>query len=136
MKNTQEFEEIVPLPDLSTKPEDIVGYCFGFSCTDGHIGKIFDLITMDKYAEQMVCQTCGQISTIAIVKRTAEAQFLDLTLSNEIDCMRNGIKYKPHYGWVQHYYMSDYIVWTRKEFVKFLNDCDTKGAIQQEEERK
>ena len=114
---TDTDKTIAPPPDLSTKPKDIIGYCFGFSCPNHHIGKTFDSITMDRYGEQRVCQTCGEISTPAIVKRTAEAQWI---IENSIDCLRYG--YIPRYGWHQTYYMSNDIIWTKHEFVRFLND--------------
>lgn len=121
-------ERVAPPPDLSTKPKDIIGYCFGFSCPNHHIGDTFDLITMDKYGEQKVCQTCGEISTPAIVKRTAEAQWGDLSMSSQAWCSGSGIGYNPVYGWRQCFYMSLDIIWTKHEFVKFLNDGKSVSA--------
>jgi hypothetical protein len=119
---TDTDETVATPPDLSTKPKDIVGYCFGFSCPYHHIGNIFESITVDRYGEQMVCQTCGEISTPAIVKRTAEAQWIIENSRDEMDCLRYKMKYMPRYGWHQTYYMSNDKIWTKHEIVRFLND--------------
>jgi hypothetical protein len=118
-----------PEPDLATKPKDIIGYCFGFSCPKHHIGITFDSITIDRYGEQRTCQTCGEIATPAIIKRTAEAQWIDLHLSNVMECVRIGAEYKPVWGWNQYYGVSLNKIWTKYEFVRFLNDVNPNEAI-------
>ena len=64
-----------PEPDLSTKPKDIVGYCFGYVCPKKHVGSTFENITIDGYKERRACQTCGAVAKPAVVKRTAEARW-------------------------------------------------------------
>ena len=60
-----------PEPDLSTKPKDIVGYCFGYVCPKKHIGGKFEEITVDGYKERRLCQECGAISQPAVIKQSA-----------------------------------------------------------------
>jgi hypothetical protein len=117
---------IAPPPDLSTKPKDIVGYCFGFSCPNHHIEHTFDSITMDRYGEQKVCQTCGEISTPAIVKRTAEAAWEELIYTPSIGY---GESESLGWRWVNKRSIMSWTktgdnltIWTKYEFVKFLND--------------
>jgi hypothetical protein len=113
-------ETIAPPPDLSTKPKDIIGFCFGFSCPNHHIEHTFYSITMDRYGEQRVCQTCGEISTPAIVKRTAEARWEDVWPINI--CHGSHFCYTQRIPGTLTLTNNGEIMWTKYEFVKFLND--------------
>lgn len=64
-----------PPPNLSTKPPDKVGYCFGYVCPQKHIGDTFDEITVDGYKERRLCQECGEVSQPAILKWFSEYQW-------------------------------------------------------------
>ena len=66
-----------PEPDLSTKPKDIVGYCFGYVCPKKHVGGKFEEITVDGYKERRLCQECGAVSRPAIIKQSASPIWKD-----------------------------------------------------------
>jgi hypothetical protein len=57
-----------PPPDLSTKPDDIVGYCFGYVCPKKHVNDVFTSITVDGFKERRVCQKCGSLARPAIIR--------------------------------------------------------------------
>jgi hypothetical protein len=113
-----------PEPDLSTKPKDIVGYCFGFACGNGHIENTFDSITLDRYSERKMCQKCGGISKPSVVKRVAEANWGDKSYPS----FPNNCHPEPKWGWYNHYARGfgktagfGEILWTKYEFVHFLD---------------
>lgn len=112
--------ELDPGPDQSTKPKDIVGFCFSFACSSKHVvGGDIESIDIDKLKERRTCQKCGKITKIAIVKRTAEALWLK-TYSY------NGWNIPKIYSWEwrQHFKTYDNFgggpLWTKKEFVGFV----------------
>ena|ERR1700761_928759 len=108
-----------PEPDLSTKPKDIIGYCFGFVCSKKHVNNTFESITVDGYKERKVCQTCGAITKPATVKRTSEAMWVD---TNVIDFWSGHSG--PKYGWSQtgpNRYPWKETWWTKLELVRFLD---------------
>jgi hypothetical protein len=127
-------KQVQPEPDIATKPKDIVGYCFGFACPEHHVQNTFDSITVDKYGEQRVCQTCGGISTPAIVKRISEAMWIDTNPLKVMGRTYSEIEYKPDWGWNQHHYLSMDEIWTNYEFVRFLNDANPRESIKGEKD--
>ena len=107
-----------PEPDLSTKPKDIVGYCFGYVCPKKHVNSMFENITVDGYKERRACQTCGGVAKPAVIRRTAEAQWNN---RNEISMFERNPE--PNWGWSQTYgYYSNFeTMWTQLEFVHYLD---------------
>lgn len=65
-----------PEPDLSTKPKDIVGYCFGFACPKKHVQFTFESITVDDFKRRQACDTCGAVAKPAVVKRIAPPEWV------------------------------------------------------------
>lgn len=109
-----------PAPDLATKPADIVGYCFGFACPEGHVENTFETVTVDGYQERKVCQTCGQVSRPATVKRTSESEWVPGFKS---DCLGRPYRWDhSNMGWSNsgHYYDVLHRQWTSYEFIRFL----------------
>ena len=110
-----------PEPDLATKPKDVVGYCFGYVCPKKHVSGTFETITLDGYNERRVCGTCGGVSQPSIVKKVAEAKWIDYSRSRRAPST-------PNWGWAQYYVKgsgpSSWIgdpMWTRYEFVHYLD---------------
>ena len=84
-----------PEPDFSTKPQDIVGYCFGFACPKKHVQDFFESITIDRYSERRACSKCGGVAKPAVVKRVAEAIWdVDYWLQHEKEFFGAG-----SFGW-------------------------------------
>jgi hypothetical protein len=108
-----------PEPDLSTKPDDVVGYCFGYVCPEKHVFSFFDSITLDGYRIQRLCQKCGGIGAPAVVRRIAEATWRDFGF---YDYYKKE-KY-PFWGWSQIY--DGLPIWTRYEFVHYLDSPKTR----------
>jgi hypothetical protein len=109
----------VPEPDLSTKPKDIIGYCFGFVCPKKHVNTTFESIQAEGYKERRVCQTCGAVTKPATVKRTAEAQW-----ENRDHSYRWGLLPRPEWSWSHYYNLSNGYLstrWTKHELVRFLD---------------
>ncbi len=115
-----------PEPDLSTKPRDVVGYCFGFVCPKKHVFGTFENISIDGFKERKVCQTCGGVGKPATVKRTAEAQWGDTTYRGRPD-----IDGEPKWEWFNAYWKGmgrlysawagdAELIWTKYEFVHYL----------------
>jgi hypothetical protein len=115
-----------PEPDLSTKPADVVGYCFGFVCPKKHVSKPFESITTDSFKERRVCQICGGVAKPATVKRTAEPRW-----SNCARPRVYGLSPEPDWRWNNAYWSgigSTYstssndknMIWTKHEFVQYL----------------
>ena len=112
-----------PPPDLPTKPNDIVGYCFGYVCPKKHVNSTFENITVDGYKERRACQACGAVSKPAVVKRTAEAQW-----GNKAQPEVYNLNPKPNWGWYNsytHYFGKTldwgHPLWTEHEFVHYLD---------------
>ena len=112
-----------PESDLSTKPDDIVGYCFGYACPKKHTFGFFDSITLEGYNVRKPCPTCGGVSKPAVVKRTAEARWTDLARPSMWE--ENP---EPKWGWYNSYSSGfgksigwGETCWTRYEFVHFLD---------------
>lgn len=109
-----------PPPDLSTKPDDIIGYCFGYVCPKKHVGETFESITMDGYKVRKVCGVCGRVSKPATVKRAAEAKWEDhggyYRHSEMRDPAWKWSHKKPGYGW----YIPN-TRWTELTLVQFLD---------------
>lgn len=103
-----------PEPDLSTKPEDIVGYCFGFACPKKHVQEFFEAITLDRYSERRPCSKCGDIAKPCVVKKIAEAVWHDRSSSWH---PRNN----PDWGWSQYYARGD-AHWTDWKFFHYLEN--------------
>jgi len=111
-----------PEPDFATKPEDVVGYCFGYVCPKKHVNSTFDNITVDGYKERRACQTCGGIAKPSVVKRTAEAQWGDCWYPSY------ALKAKPDWRWYNSFIsgfgksqgLGD-ILWTKYQFVHYLD---------------
>jgi hypothetical protein len=108
-----------PEPNLSTKPADIVGYCFGYVCPKKHVGEKFEAISVDGYKQRRACQTCGVVSKPAIVRRISEAYW--------VDSHKYLTYFGPNWGW-RHNHLSPGFspanacpIWTRYEFVHFLD---------------
>lgn len=113
-----------PEPDLATKPEDIVGYCFGYACPKKHTFGYFDSITLDGYKSRKPCQECGGISKPAVIKRTAEAQWGNTAYPSRFDFYP-----KPEWRWYNSYALGfgksrgwGDTLWTSYEFVHYLNE--------------
>lgn len=113
-----------PEPDLSTKPPDKIGYCFGYVCPKKHVNEVFENITVDGYKERRACPKCGGVARPAVVCRIAEAKWGDRSyrdiFGNEPD---------PDWGWYNT--SSRYVpralnwgnpIWTKYEFVHFLDE--------------
>jgi hypothetical protein len=108
-------------PDLSTKPKDIVGYCFGYACSKKHVDMYFDSITVDGYKERRVCQKCGGVSKPAIVKKVAEAVWRDYGIKSWVslkDTFCATGPWTPHWYWKQ--FWRGEIGWTSYSFIRFL----------------
>jgi hypothetical protein len=123
-----------PPPNLSTKPKDVVGYCFGYVCPKKHVMQTFDNISIDRYKERRVCQTCGGISKPATVKRTSEPQWGDLSYRLAFS---DSVINKGEWGWYNAYWshigklLSTWagdkdLLWTRHEFVHYLDTPKTR----------
>jgi len=112
-------------PDLSTKPKDITGYCFGYACSKKHVDLPFDSITVDGYKERKVCQKCSGVSKPAIVKKVAEAVWRDdgvpKYLSGETWIPTGWI---PGWRWCQ--FVQGTIMWNSYSFVRFLESARRK----------
>lgn len=109
-----------PEPDLSTKPEDIVGYCFGYVCPKKHVNSTFENITVDGYKERRACQTCGGVAKPAVVKKIFEAQWCLCKYSSFPETI-DGF-YPPPYddwGWANPHPRKGYF--KRIEFVHYLD---------------
>jgi len=109
-----------PEPDLATKPKDIVGYCFGYACPKKHVNSTFENITVDGYKERRACQTCGAVAKPAVVKRIAEARWIDYHKFSLWGTR------EPSWGWANRcseHGPSSWLgepSWTRYEFVRYL----------------
>lgn len=105
-----------PEPDLSTKSDDIVGYCFGFACPKKHVQNTFESVTVDGYKERRACNICGAVAKPCVVKRIAEATWMD--------CQRPGMmlygSYTPAYRWNQFSTYDGITLWNRFEFFHYL----------------
>lgn len=112
-----------PEPDLATKPEDAVGYCFGYACPEGHVGKTLDCV-VGPADSRMICQTCGKVSKLAVVRRTAEYRWRK--------AMRRYELFGPpsfEWGWFNSWLtgcglaqgIGD-LIWTKYEVVRFLDE--------------
>ena len=113
-----------PEPDLSTKPKDVVGYCFGYVCPKKHVHAAFESIATDGYKERRVCQECGGVAKPAVIKRIAEAMWGNRA-------QRGGWDRDPKadWGWYNCHVSSlglclwaplDGTLWTKYEFVHYL----------------
>lgn len=119
-----------PDPDLATKPKDLIGYCFGYACPNKHIAATFESITIDGFDERRPCQECGELAKPAVIKRTAEPLWGDVT-NYQLTWRTSYLK--PKWGWYNSSWdylgrrmtiviiNSDKIYWTRYEFVRFLD---------------
>jgi len=109
-----------PPPDLSTKPKDIVGFCFGYVCPKKHVNSTFENIMVDEYKERRACQMCGGVAKPAVVKRTAEAKW-----ENRDSSFRWQRPAKPDWRWSHYYNLSGFVPnstrWTEYEFVHYLD---------------
>ena len=116
-----------PEPDLSTKPKDVVGYCFGFVCPKKHVFGTFETISIDGFKERRVCQTCGGIGKPATVKRTSESQWGSFERYEPFA----GLVNKGKWGWFNAHWKGmgklysawagdKDIYWTKHEFVHYL----------------
>lgn len=107
-----------PEPNLSTKPKDVVGYCFGFACPKKHVDQPFESISIDGYRERRICQTCGEVSKPAAVKRIAEARW--------VDRHKFLLSFGPEWVWRHNHLVSGFSPanltpqWSRHEFVHYL----------------
>ena len=108
-----------PEPNLSTKPADIVGYCFGYVCPKRHVGETFESITVDGYKERRACNTCGAVAKPAVVKQTSEARWIDT--NQYLSC------FGPDWEWRHNFLVPGFspanmmINWTSYEFVHYLD---------------
>lgn len=113
-----------PEPDLSTKPDDVVGYCFGYACPEKHVFGFFDSITLEGYNVRKPCQTCGGIGAPAVVRRIAEARWGDRSRPSMWIATP-----EPDLGWYNAYSLSfgkstapfGDPCWTAYEFVHYLD---------------
>lgn len=108
----------VPLvrePNLETKPNDFIGFCFGFVCKEHHrVNETLDVITVESLTAMRVCQSCGNVTRLATVKRTAEPRWENLYV---------GFGLEPCWGWTHNFtglFISVDVMWTRAEFITFL----------------
>ena len=108
-----------PEPDLSTKPADKVGYCFGYVCSKKHVNETFDSIVVDGYKERRACQECGGVAKPAVVRRTAEARWANRATSVIYDFTP-----EPNWGWYNSYWGNP--LWNRFEFVHYLDEPKTR----------
>lgn len=108
-----------PEPDLSTKPKDLVGYCFGYVCPKKHVNSTFENISVDGYKERRACQTCGGVAKPAVVQRTAEARWLDL--GDRFAAIYHPQPYEPSWGWTLYRWRLADINWTAHKFVHYLD---------------
>lgn len=101
-----------PEPDMTTKPKDIVGYCFAFVCPKHHINRQLDSITINDSDIREVCSECGEVTKLATIKRSAEAQWV---VSPNF--------YDTRYHWRQVSYTLGkfYTHWNKLEFIKFID---------------
>ena len=106
-----------PPPDLSTKPEDLVGYCFGYVCPKRHVNETFENITVDGLKERRACQTCGELARPAAVKRFAEANWVDVL---ELSAFKTSGA-APRWSWCQYDPWLRGISWSRYEFLHYLD---------------
>ena len=116
-----------PEPDLSMKPKDVVGYCFGFVCPKKHVFGTFETISIDGFKERRVCQKCGGVGKPATVKRTAEAGWGDLSRGDFLtgDLPNSGWGwFNAHEKYIGRFYSKwvgdKGIYWTKHEFVHYL----------------
>lgn len=112
-------------PDLSTKPKDKIGYCFGYACADRHVGFFLDSITATDAEVIKACQTCGKNAKLCSVKKTAEAQWYRWV---DID---PGTKRLPDEWFWTHRVYYPYgsiagINWTKHEFNGFIRRYKSK----------
>ena len=109
-----------PEPDLSTKPPDKVGYCFGYACPEGHITAPFEKISTEGFKERRACRVCGEVAKPATIRRIAEAKWVDYST------MRGSWGLPPSWGWAQHLSSFGYStwmgdpLWSRYEFIHYL----------------
>lgn len=113
-----------PEPDLSTKPADIIGYCFGFACPKKHVQNTFESVTVDGYKERLACNACGAVAKPCVVKRIAEATWRDW--QNSLYRGYSGVS-NPYWGWGQTSMYNGRIMWTRYEFFHYLELGETAG---------
>lgn len=112
-----------PEPDMSTKPEDEVGYCSGYACPEGHVEKTLEVVT-GRSDSRMVCQKCGKISKLAVVRRRAEYRWRKATRRYELFG-----PYSFEWGWYNSW-LTGYglaqgignLIWTKLEVVRFLDE--------------
>lgn len=123
-----------PEPELSTKPEDLIGYCFGYVCLKKHIGDTFDTISVDGYGDRRVCQKCGAVSKPAVLRQLSEATWKDRGQYGRHQgasyqnapwasnwCWDHEYIYKNHSGANLTYRIADHPRWSKQEFVRFLD---------------
>jgi hypothetical protein len=110
-----------PEPDLSTKPEDYIGYCFGYVCPKKHVNSTFENITVDGYKERRACQYCGGVGKPAVVKRTAEPIWGMTNRARRLrQEWRGEVVEAPTWSWSLLY--DDFTIrWMRLEFVHYLD---------------
>ena len=110
-----------PEPNLNTKPEDIISYCFGFACPEKHIQETFDKISVDGFKQRRACQKCGKLSEPCIVKQIAEARWKCRNLDSVIMAqVRRWNAPPPDWGWTQAGYGSALYAWNKFEFFSYL----------------
>lgn len=112
-----------PIPDLSTKPKDVVGYCFGYVCPKKHVFATFENISIDGFKTRKVCQKCGGVGKPATVKRMAESRWGDLSHRDSF----TGLLTNSGWGWYNSYMHHvgktqnwGEPLWTEYEFVHYL----------------
>jgi hypothetical protein len=110
-----------PEPNLNTKPEDIISYCFGFVCPEKHIQEMFEAISVDGFKQRRACKKCGKLSEPCIVRQIAEARWECLNLDTIIMFRMQNLYAPPaKWGWDQSGYGSVVYGWNKFEFVSYL----------------
>lgn len=118
-------------PDYSTKPADIIGYCFGYACPSGHVHNTFDKLDMNDLHLWHVCQQCGEVSRVCTVKRIAEAQWKPYCTKEVMHKVTFLITRTFEHRWEQVTFIGfgrgSRVTWTQTEFIRFVGAIDREG---------
>jgi hypothetical protein len=107
-----------PPPDMSTKPKDIVEYCFGYACPKKHVFDLFDSITPAGYDTQKACPKCGELAKPSVIRKIAEPVWRKL-----ISDMSSEINDESEFKWRTTSLVGyrKITLWSRYEFVHYLD---------------
>jgi hypothetical protein len=113
------------VPDLSTKPADLVAHSFAWTCTGMHSFEFFTELKVEALLTRKICAECGCLAQVSIVRRIAEAQW-SIRALGYVD-YRLTVSQHPH-DWTFNLWLAGPLNWTRAEFVRFLKEPDVNTA--------